>query len=75
MVFFGENQQNKNLVRHEYGHTVQLRKKGPAKYVGSVMIPSVLVYWFLYAPGTISEEEYYSLPWESEANRYGRVIM
>ena len=32
-----------NILRHEYGHTVQLKNLGLGKYVNDVVIPSLLV--------------------------------
>ena len=72
IVFFGEGIDDPNLVRHEYGHTVQLKKIGLADYISKVAIPSLCGYILnenkLLPPGL-----YYNLPWEYTADVYGGV--
>jgi len=60
------NQRNnpEDVVRHEYGHTVQLRELGVINYTMCIMIPS----WQMWG-----SKEYYTKPWEITADLYGRV--
>ena len=51
-------------VRHEYGHTIQLRQMGVLKYLIRIGLPS----WTSKAPGP-----YYDRPWEVTADLYGGV--
>ena len=53
-----------NIVRHEYGHTVQFRELGVLNYTMCIMIPS----WQMWG-----SKEYYTKPWEITADLYGRV--
>lgn len=53
-----------DVVRHEYGHTRQLRKLGVVKYAIDIGIPSVF---------EIGGGDYYSRPWEITADIYGGV--
>ncbi|MBQ7362814.1 MAG: RHS repeat-associated core domain-containing protein [Clostridia bacterium] len=60
-----------NTVKHEYGHKVQLDNMGIFDYTKNVAIPSVTA--------NIAQRigklpfDYYSSPWESEADYYGGV--
>ena len=72
IIFLGEDIISTNLVRHEYGHTVQLRELGVNAYVIAVVIPSVTCYW-LDVNGKLPASIYYNLPWEYTADVYGRV--
>lgn len=59
------NRQNpEDVVRHEYGHTVQYEELGPIKYALCIMLPS----WRKWG-----SKEYYAKPWEITADLYGRV--
>ena len=51
-------------VRHEYGHTIQLKQLGVKKYLLCIGIPSVCNW------GT---GNYYDKPWEITADYYGGV--
>ena len=53
-----------DIVRHEYGHTVQLKELGVLNYTLGIMIPS----WLEWGGG-----DYYSRPFELTADLYGRV--
>lgn len=71
VLFLGEGIDDPNLVRHEYGHTVQSKKIGLADYIRQVAIPSLCGYLLnetLLPPGL-----YYNLPWEYTADVYGGV--
>ena len=52
-------------VRHEYGHTVQLKQLGIVKYALCIGIPSLFEWG--------SDSEYYRRPWEITADIYGGV--
>ena len=72
VIFFGSDINSLNLVRHEYGHARQLKELGIGAYCGSVVIPSVTCFW-LTEYDVLSNELYYSLPWEYMANIYGNA--
>lgn len=57
-----------DLVRHEYGHTRQLKELGILNYLITVGIPSYLNLGEKWGGG-----EYYNKPWEVMANVYGGV--
>jgi len=59
------------LLRHEYGHTRQLEELGVIGYIACVVIPSVKGFR-KQQQGTL-EVDYYSQPWEFEADLYGDV--
>lgn len=53
-----------DVVRHEYGHTEQLRQLGIVKYTLCIGVPSL----FMWGTGA-----YYDKPWEVTADVYGGV--
>ena len=53
-----------DVLRHEYGHTLQISILGPTNYFLSVGIPS----WQKWG-----SDDYYSNPWENMANEVGGV--
>ena len=53
-----------DMVRHEYGHTVQMKQLGVFKYAIDIFLPSALEY---------GGGDYYSRPWEITADIYGGV--
>ena len=53
-----------DVVRHEYGHTIQLKQLGVVDYALCIGLPS----WQQWGTG-----EYYSKPWEITADIYGDV--
>ena len=61
------------LLRHEYGHTIQLEKLGVEGYVPFVAIPSVIGI-IKRKMNLITWDEYYMLPQELQANVYGNAI-
>lgn len=62
---------NEVLLKHEYGHTLQLEELGLIDYCNYVVIPSVLCYWGTEF-GILPEENYFSYPWEYQADQYGK---
>ena len=61
---------DENLLRHEYGHVVQLKKLGLTEYSRCVVIPSVLCFWATELE-VLSPSNYFSYPWEYQADQYG----
>ena len=69
IIGLSKTQQNADTLKHEYGHTVQFENMGMRKYIKEVMIPSLTI-------NLLSRQEklpydYYSYPWEAEANKLG----
>ena len=60
-------------VQHEYGHYLQLAEMGFWTYTTEVAAPSVTAY-FLDVKGKLPYD-YYSSPWEHQADVYGMVDM
>ena len=58
-------------VRHEYGHTKQFDELGIIQFTTKVAIPSVQGY-YLDKQGKMPYD-YYSAPWEYQADQYGGV--
>jgi len=54
-----------DIVRHEYGHAIQLNELGLIKYTFYIGIPS----FFQWGDG-----RYYDKPWEVTADLYGKVL-
>ena len=67
MLFIGNDVEN--IVKHEYGHYLQLQEMGLLGYVSNVAAPSVTTFW-LYKTNKIkySEYDYHGAPWEYNAN-------
>jgi len=68
-IGLSKSQQTPDTLKHEYGHTVQLEQLGFSDYVSDVTIPSILTN-ILDRQGTLTYD-YYSYPWEAEANELG----
>ena len=58
-----------NSLNHEYGHCLQMDRMGVISFTKNVAIPSVLIYW-IDCQGKLPYD-YYSYPWEAEANLLG----
>ena len=54
-----------DVIRHEYGHTVQLAQLGVVKYALCIGLPSLFEWG--------SDQEYYRRPWEITADIFGGV--
>ena len=65
------NDQGIMTVQHEYGHTLQLDELGIFDYISKVAIPSITAN-ILQREGNL-QYDYYSSPWEYEADLYGGV--
>ena len=67
------NQQNVDTLKHEYGHAKQFQDKGVLKFTGEVAIPSLLI-------NILSRQDklpydYYSYPFEAEANKLAGIYL
>ena len=61
-----------NMLNHEYGHILQEREFGTAKYLFAIVIPSVA--YNLKSRGNAElEADYYNMPWEYDADVRGDV--
>ena len=58
-----------NSLNHEYGHCLQMDRMGVISFTKNVAIPSVLIN-LLARQGKLPYD-YYSYPWEAEANLLG----
>ena len=72
-IGLSKKQQNVKTLKHEYGHKLQLLDKGVGKYIIDVAIPSVTIN-LLDKCGKLPYD-YYSYPWEAEANALGGVAI
>lgn len=66
-------QQDTNTLKHEYGHTVQMKYMGIGSYVSDVVVPSVTIN-ILDRKGKLPYD-YFSYPWEAEANKLGGATL
>ena len=71
IIFIGSKVKDENLVRHEYGHRLQLKKIGFLGYMKKVFFPSVTAN-ILERLGKLPYD-YYGSPWETEADQLGDV--
>ena len=60
-----------NTVKHEYGHTVQYKNIGFWNYLTNIVIPSVTGY--ILENRNDLPYDYYTAPWEAEADHHGKV--
>ena len=68
-IGMSHSQLSANVLKHEYGHTVQMRNMGVVDYTAEVAIPSLTIN-LLDRHGKLPYD-YYSYPWEAEANQLG----
>ena len=71
ILFIGNDYKDPNVVKHEYGHKLQLDQRGVLGYLTDIALPSVTAFW-LSEFGKITYD-YYGSPWESEADALGGV--
>ena len=71
VMWIGKKVSDENLVLHEYGHKKQREELGFFKYLKKVFIPSFLCFKLLRKKKL--PYDYYSLPWEFEADNLGGV--
>jgi hypothetical protein len=62
-----------NVLKHEYGHFLQFIRKGIKNYIYDVAIPSVMIN-LIDRKGNLPYD-YYSYPWEAEANKLGNASL
>ena len=65
--------QDINTLKHEYGHTVQMKNMGLGSFLGDVVVPSVTIN-ILDRLGKLPYD-YFSYPWGAEANRLGGATL
>lgn len=70
-IGLSRKQQNLNTLKHEYGHRLQLKRMGFFRYLFKVACPSVTIN-ILHRIRKLPYE-YYSYPWEKEADELGKV--
>ena len=73
IIGLSTQQQDVGSLRHEYGHAVQLENMGLGSYITDVAIPSITIN-LLERKGKLPYD-YYSYPWEAEANRLGGTTL
>ena len=72
-IFMASNiKDSPNLVKHEYGHILQLNQVGFATYTSMVAVPSLIGYGLTEA-NILPDELYYNLPWERSADYLGNA--
>lgn len=71
VMVIGKKVKDPRLVKHEYGHRLQLRNMGAMKYLMRVAIPSVTAN-LLQRMGKLPYD-YYGSPWEAGADRLAGV--
>ena len=63
------SQKNADTLKHEYGHTVQLKNMGIGSYIADVAIPSATIN--ILSRLDKLPYDYYTYPFEAEANKLG----
>lgn len=72
VIFLGDKVSSIQTVRHEYGHTRQLKKMGTYLYTVDVALPSVIAN-LLDRAGKL-KYDYYGSYWEAGADELGGVV-
>ena len=70
-MFIGDGVTDVNVVKHEYGHTVQFDSMGAWDYLINVGVPS-LTGFIMYKKNKLPYS-YFTSPWEAQADEYGKV--
>ncbi len=65
-IFLSKNTSDEDIVRHEYGHTIQQALLGNLKFMAHIGVPSLI-------GAAFSVNDYYSQPWERSADFFGGV--
>lgn len=73
VIVLSSRHQYPDILKHEYGHKVQLDNKGWISYISEVAIPSFTIN-ALERTGKLPYD-YYSYPWEAEANELGGATL
>ena len=71
IIGLSRSQQTSNTLNHEYGHIVQMEKRGIVDYTINVAMPSVTVN--VLDRMDKLPYDYYGAPWEAEADMLGGV--
>ena len=71
LIGLSRYQQSVAMLRHEYGHRLQLRKLGLWRYIRRVAVPSLTAN--LLSRRHKLPYDYYGSPWEAEADRLGQA--
>lgn len=72
VIFMGRDIRDTRMPRHEYGHRIQLKNMGLARYTRKIAVPSLTAN-ILDRLGKLPYD-YYGSPWEAEADELGGVI-
>lgn len=72
ILMIGNKVTDINIVKHEYGHRLQLKKLGFFKYLVRIAVPSITAN--LLNKMKKLPYDYYGSPWESSADFLGGVI-
>ena len=68
IIFLGNNANDINLLKHEYGHFLHLCQIGFVNYTAKVLFPSLCDYW-----SDVPYSKYYSEPQEYIADVLGKT--
>lgn len=71
LIGLSRYQQTETMLRHEYGHRLQLREMGLWRYILKIAIPSLTAN-LLSRRGKLPYD-YYGSPWEAGADRLGQA--
>lgn len=63
-IFMSRTEEDINIVKHEWGHTVQQSIMGTSKFIKRIAIPSIIGF-------NLNVKDYYSQPWERSADFFG----
>ena len=66
-------QQQTNVLKHEYGHAIQMKNMGIGNYTINVAIPSITIN--ILDRNEKLPYDYYTYPWEAEANKLGGATL
>ena len=68
IIILGNDVDEADDVKHEYGHKLQYNDLGPYRYLAVVAIPSLATYW-LSEKNDWVDKNYYNMPWEYDADK------
>lgn len=73
LIHLSLKHQQPDVLKHEYGHKAQLDNIGVFRYIPEVAVPSLTIN-LLETMGKLPYD-YYSYPWEAEANELGGAML
>ena len=73
IIIFNRKYETHKTIMHEYGHKLQFEKLGPIFYLFIIGIPSLIGNLLFRIKWIRNRFDYYSLPWESWADKLGGV--